>query len=547
MPAFPERPKELVRRFTEQRARFTDVEAARIQQVLKDYESARNDALNSAFDIINDTGNDEKKSDYNDRLNAARDRVIKSLSSMLDGITSPAPSDAAVLFRNQAATEEATFFNGLIAANLGSARDVLLLFKLRLLDMKDQLVAAWSATDDENQRIMDLERQATKDMNQIVRQAVDDGISTFASLSGASYGMVEKLKGFPAFVQSVVVESVRALSKVAQQALPDVEVLKKTDNTNDASEFIDKMSDGGKELFALAQNNGIDAKQVAALAPYLVRNPALVVGDLIDDAIKAVAGKVEIIGPEAAGSVTFLMKLVSACAKFSWGLLLPWQQARDRYLNQMPCEGRVLVCFSGWRKQVDEFLLESGIDAAHAYFASIKDPLNKWLSGGATDGLRQDAYLAGLQLQEALSRRVTDLESVYADFVSANRGRFFGEIDSNTLQRLIDPDHWNSDIEGLLGLALDQRIKQWRDQVMVVEGTFDSAWSQVQGSLGSLPVVFQSALRDRLDTYYKTVKAQLADARQQAIDQIDQGAKVVDPDSIRRSLERKSLLDALKA
>lgn len=94
----------------------------------------------------------------------------------------------------------------------------------------------------------------------------------------------------------------------------------------------------------------------------------------------------------------------------------------------------------------------------------------------------------------------------------------------------------SASIEGLVGMGLDQREKQWREQVMAIESNFDSAWSQVQGAVSSLPVSFQYSVKQRLDAYYGTVKSQLAEARSKATEVMDQTAEVVQPDTIRQAL-----------
>ena len=179
-------------------------------------------------------------------------------------------------------------------------------------------------TDSENQRIMEIERQCTKTMNSIISTTVEEGVSTFASVSSASSNVVEKLKGFPAFIQTVVVKSVRAVVKVAQEALPSYDPLENKDHS-DLADYIAKMSDPGKELFALAKAQGLEAKEVAVPAPYLARNPSLVVSDYMDDAVKKAAGV--IVSQESASSVVLLVKVLADCSKYSHGLLSPWVEA----------------------------------------------------------------------------------------------------------------------------------------------------------------------------------------------------------------------------
>ena len=101
-------------------------------------------------------------------------------------------------------------------------------------------------------------------------------------------------------------------------------------------------------------------------------------------------------------------------------LLSPWVEAREKYTSQMPSEGQGLVCFSKWHKQADEFLVSSGIDAAHAYAGTVKDSLQQFLSACGTDGLQHDASTLLPLLWDALSRRVTELENIDGNFINAN-------------------------------------------------------------------------------------------------------------------------------
>ena len=127
-----------------------------------------------------------------------------------------------------------------------------------------------------------------------------------------------------------------------------------------------------------------------------------------------------------------------------------------------------------------------------------------------------------------------------------NTGSFIGPVDQARLTRLIDPSGWLSTTSDLKGLGLDGRLKTWRSQMMSIDDTFDSAFRQIQDQMAGLPVIFQAALRDRLEAKFRDITAQLADARQKAVEAIDKQAQLAAPEQLDKLFDRSQLLQAVR-
>lgn len=538
---YSDRPKELRERLEQQKAAMSADEVKRIAQVIDNYESARNDSLMEFVQVLADNGSSERGSDAKSKLDAASQKVTALLGGMLDGLSNTSASAGA--FEARALYEDGTFFKSLADLDLGGARDALVRIGVRFDQKKKELEEAWDKTSDEEKRVEDIERQAALDINKLLRTAVNDQMSLYANAGQYSYQTVEKCKNIPKWVMDTTVTTVKTfVNGLADMIINDPEAPKSTLG-DDWAPLLEKVSDPGKDLFQFCKDNGMQARDVAKLVPYLARNAGMIASDNIEDLLKAIGTKID---ADVGGAVGLLLKMLGDASKYSYGLLAPWTDAQQRYWGQMPGHGTILICFSNARKVTDDFIQNNGFDAFKKYYESVQEELDGWCEHQGTDGLKKDAEWLREFVMQAFRTRGDVISNQFQELVKENTGAFIGPVDQVHITKLVDPDWWNSQTSDLKGVGLDDRLKQWRDQIMTLDDTFDGAFRQIQDQLAGLPIVFQAAVKDRLDAKFKDIKAQLADARKQTVDGIAQQAKLADKDQLAKTFDRTQLLQAIR-
>jgi hypothetical protein len=280
------------------------------------------------------------------------------------------------------------------------------------------------------------------------------------------------------------------------------------------------------------------------MATYLVQNPGMDYGDRIEDLIKAVCDRY--LGGDDTNYIVLIIKMLGECKKGIGVLLEPYLRARQAIVSQLPYEGTILLCFSQSRADVDKFIDENGIDRAGHYIDTVEDDVKAWENANATPGLNADAAtFAGLVIT-AFDARLSELRGVFSGFVSRNQGRFIGEISDSTQKTLIDLDNWNSTRDALIGLSLDQRLKEWRANCLTIGPGCDDAFSQILQQVATLPGAFQARVRDRLNSIYNNLKSQVAQAQQDTSGAIDGPERNCNADEIKKVFDRGPLIADLR-
>ena len=419
----------------------------------------------------------------------------------------------------------------------------------RFDEKRRELQEAWEKTTAEESRVEQIERQAAQDINKLVRDAVHDQMSLYANASQYSYQAVEACKNLPKKVMDTTVDFVRVLVNsladyTQEDPLAPKQSLRGSASMGDQwAPLLEQVSDPGKDLFQRCKEMGFQARDVAKLVPYLARNAGMIASDNLEDLLKAILNKLD---TDVGGSVGFLLKLAGDASKYSWGLLGPWSEAQQRYWGQMPAHGTILVCFSNARRATDDFIRNNGFDAFRKYYDSLVEDLERWCNQQPADGLKKDAQWLREFVLQAFKARGDALTSQFQQLVQENTGSFLGPVDQVRLAKLIDPSGWLSTTSELKGLGLDGRLQVWRSQMLTLDDTFDSAFRQIQDQLAGLPVIFQAAVRDRLDAKFKEIKAQLADARQKTVEALDKQAQLAAPEQLDKHFDRRQLMQTVQ-
>lgn len=507
-------------------------EADRIAKAATAYLATRDAMLAALAALLTDADDDPSKPDFDNKLSSLRG-ALNGMNSMLDGIT---PSKDAGLLRNQLLLEESQFLRDIGDMDLGGARDALIGFRTRLRKETAELIASWQATDDQTQRIMLLEYQAAKDMADTMKNAIEAGTGAFGQMSKYTYLGADWVANIGKKVDAAVKSAVQKISDYARSSIGD-----DVDLTNTGRE---NLSDAGTEVIKIMKDMGAEPRDVAKTTALFIRNPGMVVTDYLEDGLKAVGDYIG--GDDGVSMLKLVVKVASEGKKCIYMLGEPYRKARESYTSQLPLQGAILLCFSQARDAVDKFIDENGIETAQKYLSTVKDELSHFTEASRPPGLGHDASDFADQAKSAMETRINELQSMFSDFVGANRGRFIGEVDDTTQKRLIDVDNWNSTRDNLTGIGLDRRLQEWRAACMTITPEFENAWAQVQSKVASLPISFQSRVRDELERIHGNLRDQIAAIQDDTVKLLDAPQKDFDPGEINKVFDRRPLVDVLR-
>ena len=217
------------------------------------------------------------------------------------------------------------------------------------------------------------------------------------------------------------------------------------------------------------------------------------------------------------------------------------------YRRLIPNEGAILVSFGQMRRDVDDYLKNNGLDKARALFERAVADLDRWADGVFTPGQKADAAEFRREVGEPFRRRYERMANSFGMFVQANQGRFIGSPSKSVEEDLIFTDVWVDREQALMDIGMDERIREWRSGLMVVEDQLGTASSQLFQALRYLPRDMNDSICRHLNTYFDGVRQRVRRERDAAVEAMAKAEAMVSKDQIKTDLDRRALKAQLTA
>ena len=519
MPSFDARRRELRAALAAIQSTLDISESTRIASVLDDYLNAR-DAVLTMMQVLlaeDDVAplTDEYNGKFRDMTRAATDK----LDNMLSGVSTP--SEAAVHFREQVSFSEFIFWGQLGAPKLAQARDSLARDGQKVRDLISVLDKKWQNLSEEDLRIEEAEQKAALDIKNLLEQSLAQAMPYWVQIGAAVVELRELWKS----VFASITEHVKETLINAGAPRPVVEALLTlaswANNTADIYEIAQRAGANVDDI--LTWINRIRSMNVGGLVQYRV-------GTLLDGKTK-----------------TVLSFLDFACK----GIKPLVEDFYNSYMivfkSQLDNEGVIIVSYGGIRQQVDQFLKECNLDSLRATHASVLASMDGLDSSLGTDGQRSDWSEVKRSLKDAFDARRQAAENAFNDFYRANDGRFLGGLSTDTERTLLEPDKWQVTTNGIIAVGMDAKLREWRQNVTVVQGGPKEAFDQVQDAFLGLPLDVRDSVKSSLNDYLSQQVSTLNTEADKAIALLDKCQLMVNAKKISDDMDRSRLSQALRA
>jgi len=129
--------------------------------------------------------------------------------------------------------------------------------------------------------------------------------------------------------------------------------------------------------------------------------------------------------------------------------------------------GGIYVLYSNFRQQTQDFVEKNGFDKAKVDYQEASDAMASWVSGTETSGQRSDADAFSRDVMAKLSDHLAKTETVFNEFVSKNKGKFFGPIGPDIEEALTATRMWEQWDLTIQSKGLDAKLRSWRDEANI--------------------------------------------------------------------------------
>jgi len=185
-------------------------------------------------------------------------------------------------------------------------------------------------------------------------------------------------------------------------------------------------------------------------------------------------------------------------------------------------------------------------EAARQKYQDAKSALESWGSGLPTDALKSDASQFVQALLAALSNQLALTETLFNQFVSQNKGRFFGPVGPDIEQALLETRTWEDTETRLREKGLEGKLRQWRsDANKFLEVDVRFATQSLAYNLRGMP----KELQGEVTTFVEAVRDEVMRETRQRLDELnrsfDATLQVASDDKIRQALDRSQVRAAL--
>jgi uncharacterized coiled-coil protein SlyX len=513
MASFPNRRAELANRLAE--TAVEPIERVRIGAVFDDVFAIRDAALTMVQTYVADDGKDELGKDYTDALSNFRSRMDAKWSDMLSGLSTP--SDAAVKFRERILVEEAGFWGAPGLVNLVAARDDMVRRARTFRETSEALDKKWAAYTEEDRRVEQAEADAARQVQDIINKAIAEQAGTMRQLGNSLSELLQKLSRIDDLVNEWAVAFMVGIG------VP-----------RNIAEFIAKLSQIGQGAFDKAKELGIPAAALAA---------AIGAISPVDPGFAAVEFLKGLMGSQ----MRDLFTAYSAMKKgLQYGLQEPYVEKVAFYRGLLAPHSAIIVTFGGTRSETDRFLQQNNTTIARANLDKALEDLDRWRDGAMTDGQRADAGLVRNAARDALLGRLAGLAREWEAMFRRHEGRFMGPLSSETEKEFLNTDVWIVTVNGMVQLGLDEKLRDWRRQMLEVPARIGESFNRVERAFGNLPLEIRDKLRSRIDSYLDQELRTLNSEAEETARALDQCALAVNARKVEQDFSRAALREKLR-
>jgi hypothetical protein len=516
MPSYDKRGVELQARLFTAGAGMSQAERQRIEAALNDYKLARDAVLTMIVVFLSDDSAEALTPEYNSKLRDTVRSASDKLDNMLSGISDA--TSAAVRFREQVAMDEMGFWALISSLKLAETRDSLITSTRRVHDLISVLDKRWQNLTEEDLRVEEAEQKAAEDLRDTLKRAMEAATPLYLQIPRGVFALQDLWKNVTKGITSMVVDFLVnecGLPRVALEAL-----LKLASIANDVARVAELI--GGSPTEAMRIIN-------------IIRS--INIGGYVGFAVKSELGK----------PAKVLLEIADAAAK-------PLREIVDgkyndilaQYREKMNNQGVVIVAYGTIRQQVDEFLKAVNLQAVRTSRDDVMAQLDR-LDGGMTDGQKADWAEVRNGLKDMFNNRYVAAEKEFNDFFRANEGRFIGVVNTETERKLLEPDRWIVTINGVIGVGLDQKLRDWREQVNVLTAGPKDAYDQIQDVYASLPIEVQDQVRRAVNDAMSEQMALLKSAGEDQAKLLESCQLMVNAQKISSDMDRARLNQALRA
>ena len=519
MPSYGKRGAELRESLVATAGRMQAAEQARIPTVLGEYADSRDAILTMMTVFLADDTNEPLAREYNSKLTDMSKAAQDKLDNMLSGLSSTSP--AAVRFRERVDFEEMAFWSLLGSLKLGESRDALISNGSKVRELIATLDKKWKNLSEEDLRVEEAEQKAAKDLKDLLEQALAEAMPLYIQAGAGAIWLRDKWKSIPA----TITDHVKATLIGAGCPEQVVTVLLK------ASSIANDLA----SVTSMAKAAGVSVA-VVEQAINIVRS--INIGGLIVARLK----------PDSDPQTSQITSNLEKAAKPLKALIEGrYNELMTRYKSQLDNEGVIIVAFGGIRQQVDQFLKECNVETTRTAHAEALAAMDRVESGLRTDGQKSDWSELRKSLKDIFDTRKVATEKAFDDFFRANDGRFLGGLSTATEKALLEPDRWEVTINGVVAVGLDQKLRDWRQQVTVIQGGPKEAFDQIQNAFLGLPLGIREQVQTSINDYLGETMRTLNTEADKQVEVLEKCGLMVNAQKIGSDMDRGRLKQALRA
>jgi hypothetical protein len=494
--SYDSRNNELTDRYTALIGKVTFEETMRMKTALDAYTQRRSDLLPSLVLQVTSTTDLPIKDSWGPKLQDTRKALDDILKGMLDSVSKP--SAEALAFQGQARVEDDSFFSGLAAAKLDTARDGILTVATNLTAYIAILDAKWSSMTDKDKEIEQQEEQLMRELNDSTKQSIDEGNTAFNKAGPVVADTVERTLNF-----------YKSITSTTKAAIADY--LKKM---GDGTEVSKMNADMWALFFVTAFDPGKWVQSM--LQPTLDTN--------LQAVLDALAGQVRAGLPLVNG---FFAERVM------------------KMRNLVPNQNAVLVIFSDTRKEADDFVRNHGLDVAKSTYEDVSSGLDSWVS--AQKGANAtDASAIKTDMLNRFSARVGTLADAFNEFVRNYNGKFFSTVSSDVERQFINSAFWEDSQRQVDAWDLEAKLRLYYDGLNKFLPDLQSAFGQLSDNISELPVavqdVFKTKVTEAQRAFLDTISAKIEEAKAN----VDNARNTARSSDVKQVIDRRPLQAVLR-
>lgn len=519
MPSFEKRGKELREALVTLGISLEGAEQVRIAGVLADYQNARDAVLTMMTVVLGDETAEPLARDYNSKFNDMSKAAQSKLDNMLSGLNNP--SEAAVRFRERVDFEEMAFWSLLGSLKIAEARDALVMNGRNVRELIAALDKKWQNLKEEDLRVEEAEQKAARDIKEMLEQALAEAMPLYIQAGAGAIWLKDKWGS----IARTITDHVKA-ALVGAGCNEDVlnVLLKAASIANDMAFFISVGKLAGVTVDVVEKTiNLIRSINVGGYVMYRLKPES-------DAQVGVITGVLEKAGRP-------LRTMIEG----------RYNDYMARYKAQLDNEGVVIVAFGGIRQQVDKFLKDCNLDTTRAGHAEAMAALDRIDSGLRSDGQKSDWSDLRKSLKDIFDNRKVATEKAFEEFYRANDGRFLGGLSTATETALLEPDKWQITINGVVAVGLDQKLRDWRQQVTVVQGGPKEAFDQIQNAFLGLPLGIREQVQQSINDYLGETMRVLNTEADKQIAVLEKCDLMMNAQKISNDMDRGRLKQALRA